>query len=279
MTGGRQHWAQAAVLGGFSGVAPGGPVAQREAKVLWRRLEWDQARFTTADAIGWKRNMYRLENPPQGKSEDAVDELWEHFEGPMPEAIARTAARQETSQDHDTLKGYAAAASVRHPGFAGAVNRWRAERGMPLVAGDLVQMDRVSLLSRALSQVEGFRWRIVHRAAPGPRFIISDCTWSYIGHQDRAGRGLWLPLNCDVGLMGWLQKGASGGFEHATLWPGWALWLNAATWMDAPSFVVGHPDDGDMLGQLVHIDDVAPELERFGPYRDRRIQGLFSDFL
>lgn len=279
MTGDRQHWGQAAVIGGFSGVAPGGPLLQRDAKVLWRRRDWQQARLTTADAIGWKRKMYRLEDPPHGTSEDAVDELWDHFERRVPEAIARTAARRETSLDHDTLKGYAAAASVRHPDFADAVNRWRAELGMLPVTGDLVQVDRVSLLSKGLKQVEGFRWRIVHRPASGPRFVINDRTWTYIGQQDRPGRGLWVPLSCDVGLVGWLQRGESGGFEHLMLWPGWVQWLNTATWMDAPSFIVGHPDDGDLLEHLTHIDNVASELERVGPYRDRRIQGLFSDFL
>ncbi len=223
--------------------------------------------------------MYRLGDPPQGISEDAVDELWDHFERPVPEAIARTAARQETGQDHNMLRSYAAAASVRHPDFGDSVNRWRAELGMPPIAGDQVQLDRVSLLSKGLKQVEGFRWRIVHRPAFGPRFIINDRAWTYIGQQDRLGRGLWVPLNCDVGMLGWLQTGQSGGFEHLTLWPGWTDWLNTASWVDAPSFVVGHPDDGDLLEDLAHIDDVAPRLERIGPYRDRRIQGLFSDFL
>jgi len=80
-------------------------------------------------------------------------------------------------------------------------------------------------------------------------------------------------------LLAWLQRGVAGVFDHLTLWPGWGTWLNTATWVDAPSFVVGHPDDGGVLDQLTHIDDVAPKLERFGPYRDRHLRGLFSDFL
>ena len=131
MTGDRQHWAQAAVLGGFGSVAPGGPLPQRDAKVLWRRRDWQQARLTTAAAIGWKRKMYRLEDPPQGASEDAVDELWDHFEHPVSEAIGRTVTRREARKDRDTLEGYVAATSLRHPDFAGAVNRWCAELCMP----------------------------------------------------------------------------------------------------------------------------------------------------
>jgi hypothetical protein len=49
--------------------------------------------------------------------------------------------------------------------------------------------------------------------------------------------------------------------------------------MDAPNFVVGHPDHTHLLEQLTQVDDMAPRLERLGPYRDRRLQGLFSDFL
>jgi hypothetical protein len=64
-----------------------------------------------------------------------------------------------------------------------------------------------------------------------------------------------------------------------TLWPGWTIWLNTVTWQDAPSFVVGHPDDACLLEQLTCIDHIAAKLERLGPYRDRHIQGLFSDFL
>jgi hypothetical protein len=119
----------------------------------------------------------------------------------------------------------------------------------------------------------------VHSPAFGPRLVLNDRGWSYIGQQDWPGRGLWVPLNSKVALLAWLQRGVEGVFDHLTLWPGWATWLNTATWVDAPSFVAGHPDDGCLLDQLTDTDDVAPKLERFGPYRDRRLQGLFTDFL
>ena len=208
-----------------------------------------------------------------------MDELWDYVERPLPEAIARAAAREETGADHGVLLDYAAAASVRHPDFAEWVNRRRIEIGMSPVAGDEVHVDRVVLLSRGLNQVAGFTWRFVHGPATGPRFVLNDRGWTYIGHQGRAGRGLWIPLNGQVGMLAWLQRGVAGGFEHLNLRPGWTAWLNTATWQDAPSFAVGHPDDGRLLGGLTCIEDVASKLERSGPYRDRRIQGLFSDFL
>jgi len=276
VTGGKQHFLPAALIGGFGRVAPGESL--REAEVLWRRREWQQSRPAMAASIGYVNKMYRLAAPPHGMSADRVDELWDHFEKPLPDAIARAAARQETSADWTTLIEYVAAAGVRHPDFADAVKRWRTELGMPLVTGDQVQVERVSVLTRGMELVEGFRWRFVHRPAFGPRIVLNDRGWSYVGQQDRPGRGLWVPLNSEVALLAWLQRGVLGVFDHLTLWPGWAAWLNTATWVDAPSFVVGHPDEGCILDQLTHIDDITPKLERFGPYRDRRLQGLFSDF-
>lgn len=77
---------------------PGGKTPLRDAKVLWRRRGWPQAQLTTASAIGLQKKMYRLQDPPPGTSEDAVDELWDTFEKPLPSAIARTAGRQEAAR-------------------------------------------------------------------------------------------------------------------------------------------------------------------------------------
>jgi hypothetical protein len=277
VTGDKQHFLPAALIGGFGRVAASGSL--REAEILWRRRGWQRSRPAVAENIGYVNKMYRLAAPPPGVSADRVDELWDQFEGPLPGAIVRAAARQETSADRMTLIKYVAAAGVRHPDFGAAVNRWRAELGMRLVTGDEVHVERVSVLTRGLKLVEGFRWRFVHSPAFGPRLVLNDRGWSYIGQQDWPGRGLWVPLNSKVALLAWLQRGVEGVFDHLTLWPGWATGLNTATWVDAPSFVAGHPDDGCLLDQLTDTDDVAPKLERFGPYRDRRLQGLFTDFL
>ena len=150
---------------------------------------------------------------------------------------------------------------------------------MPVITGDQLQVERVSVLTRGLKLVEGFRWRFVHRPASGPRFLLNDRGWCYVGQQNRPGRGLWVPLSTEVAVLAWLQRGVAGAFDHLTLWPGWATWLNTATWVEAPSFVAGHPDDKRVLDALTHVDDVASKLERFGPYRDRRLSGLFTDFL
>lgn len=34
-----------------------------------------------------------------------------------------------------------------------------------------------------------------------------------------------------------------------------------------------------LMGNPTCADDAAPRLERVGPYRDRRLRGLFSDFI
>jgi hypothetical protein len=274
--GDKQHYLPAALIGGFGCAPVGTPL--REAEVLWRRREWPRPRPTTAEAIGYVRRMYRIMRPPPGVGADRVDELWDHFENPLPAAIARAAAQQESDDDHGTLIAYVAAAGVRHPDFETMVNRWRDKRGLPQVADDQVQVDRLTLLLRGLKLVEGFRWNLVHAPAFGPRFVLSDLGWTYIGQQDRDGRGLWVPLNDQVGLLGWLQPGEAGGFDHLRLWPNWATWLNTATWQDAPAFVVGHPDDGELVAELTVVNDVTPTLGPLGPYRDRR-HLLFGDFL
>jgi hypothetical protein len=277
VTGAKQHFLPAAVIGGFGRRATGERL--RDAEVVWRRREWDHPQSTKARYIGYVNGMYRLADPPDGVSPDIVDELWDHIEQPVPNAIAQVAARAETEVECSALLDYAAAASVRHPNFAEWVNRRRSELGMSPVTGDEVHVDRVELLRRGLDQVAGFRWRFLHAPVTGPHFVLNDRGWSYVGQQDRDGRGLWIPLNSKVGMLAWLQRGVAGGFEHLNMWPGWATWLNTATWQDAPSFVVGRPEDCYLLDGLTHIEDVAPRLERLGPYRDRRIQGLFSDFL
>ena len=66
----------------------------RDAEVLWRRREWQQSRPAVASSIGYVNRMYRLAAPPLGVSADRVDELWDHFEKPLPAAIrARQHAR------------------------------------------------------------------------------------------------------------------------------------------------------------------------------------------
>jgi hypothetical protein len=102
VTGDKQHYLPAAVIGGFGETEPGTPL--REAKVLWRRRDWDEARTTVAHRIGCENKMYRLRDPPAGMSADTVDELWDSFEGPLPGAIVHTAERRETFDDHGILK-------------------------------------------------------------------------------------------------------------------------------------------------------------------------------
>ena len=62
VTGGKQHFLPAALIGGFGRVAPGESL--REAEVLWRRREWQQSRPAMAASIGYVNKMYRLAAPP-----------------------------------------------------------------------------------------------------------------------------------------------------------------------------------------------------------------------
>jgi hypothetical protein len=219
--------------------------------------------------------MYRFQNPPYGVNRDRVDQVWDGFETTVPQAIVRATKCRETDGDRIALVNYVAAAGVRHPHFEEAVNRWRRGSGMPQVADDGVQVERLAVLARSLLLVRGFRWRLVHSPKNAHRFILNDRGWTYVGEQGRPGRGLFVPLNGRLAMLGWLAPSVLGAFDHLTLRPTWVKWLNAATWTEAPEYVVAHPQDAQMLRGLRTADEVAPELTMEGAYRRRR--GLLFD--
>ncbi|QMU78855.1 DUF4238 domain-containing protein [Streptacidiphilus sp. PB12-B1b] len=246
MSGRKQHYLPAALIGGFGDSAGRDP---RDAVVVWRRRRWEGPREAAAQYIGWRPGMYRLNDPPPGVDKDVVDKVWETVEPHLPHLVERLAAGRETAEDHSMLMDYVAMAGVRHPNFAQAVNRWRAELGMPIITGDEVHVARLDVLTRGPQLVRGFRWRVLHTSPDAPRFILNDLSWTYIGQQGWAGRGLYFPLSESVALVGWLKRGLTGGFDHQVLRPNWVRWLNAATWTEAPEFIVGHPADALDLAQ------------------------------
>lgn len=260
-----QHHLPAALIGGF-----GRPVGTRlrDAEVLWRRREWSAPNGPVAARyIGWKKDMYRLENPPPDIDPESVDSLWTDLERVVMPAIRQAEHQTETSNDQGLLLNHVATAGVRHPDFAEALNRWRAARDEPPVTGDDIQADRVRYLCATLSFVRDLRWRFLHSPQRAHPFILSDRGWTYVGQTGRRGRGLFVPLNRRVALLGWRDPTGAKGFDHRTLRPSWVRWLNAATWSDAPQFVVGHPDDAPLLKRLSTPDRIAPSLNGNGPYK------------
>lgn len=264
MTGAKQHYLPAALIGGFGrsqGTSP------REAVVQWRRRNWTAPRETKAENIGFVKALYRLSNPPPGADRDRVDQIWKFVEPHLPGAIERLSRRQQTAQDELVLINYVAAAGVRHPDFEPAVNRWLSEQRQGTVAGDQLQLVRVQSLAEALTYVRALRWRVLHSPKRAHRFILSDRGWTYFGQEARDGRGLFIPLSGRVALLAWYTGTDAGGFDHQVLRPSWVKWLNAATWAEAPQFVVGGPDDIAMLTRLQTPNEIGPSLNGVGPYQ------------
>ena len=281
MSGSEQHYQQAALIGGFGRPVPGED--PRKAVVLWRRLEWTEPRESSAEAIGYKRNIYRLINPPAGMDRDRIDKLWDLFERQLPSAIKRLARRCQTTDDEITLVNYIATAGVRHHNFGAAINLWRRGRGELPMIGDAVQVERLGVLVDSLKMMRGFRYRVVHSPSHAQRFLLNDLGFTTMASGDNPtariqepGGGLFVPLNSRVALLAWIDPVRAGGFEHLILRPSWARLLNAGTWQTAPGYVVGHPDDRSLLTALKTSAEVETLLDIAGPYSGRA-HGFFED--
>jgi hypothetical protein len=56
VTGDKQHFLPASLIGGFGRVAAGR--SSREAEVRWRRRDWQQSRPAVAENLGYVNKMY-----------------------------------------------------------------------------------------------------------------------------------------------------------------------------------------------------------------------------
>ncbi|MFD8615304.1 DUF4238 domain-containing protein [Streptomyces sp. NPDC059631] len=274
-SGAKQHYVPAALIGGF------GRTADRErlrhAVVCWRRREWAETRETSAEAIGWRTAMYRLQNPADGVDPDVVDAVWDVIEPRIPDVVNRFEDGMSTATEREWLVVYASMVGVRHPDFGPAINRWLAEWGKPGVHGDDVHRVRLETLENGLAPMRKWRWRILHSPPEAPRFTLNDRAWSYLPQlrqQAQGRRALYLPLSSRVAAVGWLSQEA-GGLDHQKLRLNWVRWLNAVTWTTAPAFIVGHPDDATAL----RTERTTNEVEKAITLRNGSFHGITGKYL
>ncbi|MGW4490411.1 hypothetical protein [Streptomyces sp. NPDC004376] len=275
-SGAKQHYVPAALIGGFGRTAD--RERRRHAVVCWRRREWAGTRETSAEAIGWRLGMYRLQNPADGLDPDVVDGVWDRVEHGIPEAMRRFEGGMNTATELEWLVLYASMAGVRHPNFEPEINRRLAERGEPSVYGDDVHRVRLEALENGLAPMHKWRWRILHSPPEAPRFTVNDRAWSYLpqlrpGAQGR--RALYLPLNSRVAAVAWLSQSTAGLLDHQTLRPNWVRWLNAVTWTTAPMFIVGHPDDAAVLSAERTTNEVVQAIT----LRNGSFKGIIGRYL
>jgi len=278
MSGDRHHFIQASLLGGF-GRTPAGK-RQRDADIELRRTGTATTETTTPDKVGWVDKLYRRQNPGPGVDPDEVDKLWDPVEKDYRAAVERLGNRSENAADIDWLIQYVCAAGVRHPDFGDAVNRWRAEAGDPPLTGDDIQTARKLSRNTGLAPIRQWRWRIAHSRPDDPRFIISDLGWVYVGQPRMPGRGLHIPLTARLAVLTWADPANPRKVDHQDMRPGGICWLNAASWEEAPDFVVGHPDDKAELERMTSAADVDKwgALTRGAYYgHEARRPGLLDD--
>ena len=105
----------------------------------------------------------------------------------------------------------------------------------------------------------------------------------YVGQEDKATRGLLLPMGPRVAILGDLDDlddpsllPARPAFEeHLDLCQSTMTYLNAAVWDDPYiNMLIAHPDDRDRLASLP--DHRTVRINALGPYRNRESVGLFD---
>ena len=280
MSGTKQHYLPASLIGGFGRPAASGKL--REARVTVRRKVTGavDAGVPKAETLAYRPGMYRLASPPAGVDRDAVDKLWDPVETGLGDLAAGLAARHLQRGDDTLLFDYAATAGVRHPSFEDVVADHQARQSQPALQGDSVQYARILALDNQRPVMPTWRWRVLHSPEDAPRFMITDRGWMYVGQEDWPTHGLFLPMGPRVAILGYLNDPGlpprrPAFEEHLDLCQSAIDYLNAAAWDDPYiELVIAHPGDRSRLATLA--DHRNLRINALGPYRNRKSVGLFD---
>ncbi|MHB1988269.1 MAG: hypothetical protein ACYCSF_09825 [Acidimicrobiales bacterium] len=280
MTGDLQHYLPAGLLGGFGILPPSHK--RRKADLVVRRKATGIVDPGTvkAEDEACQIATYRLIAPPPGVDRDFVDKLWDPVETNIPGLVERLTTRKLQAGDNRLLYSYVAMAGVRHPSFQAVADAWQLAHGAPLPIGDQVQYMREEGVSNQVALLGAWRWRVLHAPDDGPRLMITDRGWMYVGETGREGRALFLPMGPRVALLGYLDAPdlpprRPPFEEHLDLCQSTIEWFNAGAWFDLPfDTLFAHPDDRKLLEGVPDVD--ALHLNSHGPYRMRDSSGLFD---
>jgi hypothetical protein len=162
MSGKKQHYLPAVLIGGFGSAAASGRL--RDATVAVRRKATGAVDPVDprAESIAWLPGMYRLTAPPPGIDRDVVDKLWDPVEDKLRDLVVRLANRRLVPGDDELLFTYAAAVGVRHPSFADVAADHQTRNGLPVPLGDDLQYARMTALLNQLPVLRTWRWRVQH---------------------------------------------------------------------------------------------------------------------
>lgn len=279
-SGDNQHYLPAALLGGF-GVNPT-TGKRRKAHVVARRKATELVDTGTvkAENEACQVAIYRLVAPPPGIDRDFVDSLWSPVESRLPGLVERLTNRTLIPTDAQLLYAYVAMAGVRSPYFQDVADEWQQAHGGRAPIGDEIQKMRVEGLANQIALLGDWRWRVLHAPNDGPRLMITDRGWMYLGQSDRQGRALFLPMGPRVALLGYMEASdlpprRPPFEEHFDLCQSAVEWLNAGAWADLPfESLYAHPDDRILLESLPDYRDIHPNP--YGPFRMRVSSGLLD---
>lgn len=273
MSGNKQHYLPASIIGGFGIPRLGQPL--RKAQVMVRELISGEVHLATAGHVAHRRALYRLRAPALGVDPDIVDKLWTPIEHDLPGMATRLEASILQDDDPERWIWYAAMASVRHPtAFAAVAAHHQLSRGRPAPGGDQLQVMRVEALLNSQKKMHQWRWRVLHAPKDAPRFFLSDRGWNYVCEPSYHLRCVWLPVGPRVGILGYLDDPRlpprrPSFSEHRELTLSWTSWFAATALSDATitHAVFAHPADVQRLRDAVAADGLR--VTHLGPYRGR----------
>ena len=235
-----------------------------------------------ADNVAIENGIYEVVEPRDDLPADFAEQLWQLYEGALPEAIRALEKGSGTPDDWKTALLHVQAESIRHPDFTRAVH----EHVGPTIAATLnrddIQAERQHTYHDTRAWMARARFALLRSRKPAQRFMINDKGYVPLHDVGRDLRGVVFPLAGRLAVLmavGTAQAGddyEQGPFAERTLNPRGMAIINEAVWDTVGiKCVIGHPDDESAIARLSTGSKLV-RMPHLGPYRGNREPGLFD---
>lgn len=280
----RPHYLPAGLIGGF-----GEPDIGRHAghlRYAWVCVRWVDrpgavARIR-ADNVAIQNGLYDVAEPRVDLPADFAEQLWQQYEGALPQAVSNLGGGSGTCDDWQTVLLYIQAQAIRHPDFTRAVHEHVGQTTALKLSSDDIQAERQRTYRDTRAWMARARFALLRCPGPTQRFVTNDKGYVPLHDIVRDLRGVVFPLSGSLGVLMVVEAAGPGDdyeqgpFAVRTLNPRGIKIINEAAW-DTVGIrcVIGHPDDEQAISALATgVKQVKmPEL---GPYRGNREPGLFD---